>query len=253
MNAREFAIMRQVEDSHWWYAALREAVANELRIQIADRHGARILAAGCGTGGMMEFLRRGNPSWNISGLDISPLAVEYSRARGFPDVSEGSVNALPYADGSFDVVLSLDVLYFEGVDEARAMTESRRVLRPGGVLVLNLPAFDVLRGRHDVAVRGVRRYTPARVRDMVNQAGMKCLRAHCWDLWLFLPVLCWRWLSRALPPGPGGEARSDLSMPPALANAALTAMARLDMAFCRAIRSPLGTSVLAVAKKPGDD
>src|SRR4029078_12981412 len=97
---------------------------------------ARILDAGCGTGGMMEVLRREHPAWQISGLDFSPRPTEHTRQRGLTEVTQGSVDALPYADASFDAVVSLDVLYFDGVDEGKAMSEFDRVLKPGGGLRL---------------------------------------------------------------------------------------------------------------------
>lgn len=250
MNEQEYALMRRVEDSHWWYAVLRETVAAEVKAHLAGRPDARILDAGCGTGGMMEVLRRENASWQISGLDFSPQAIGHTRQRGFSDLTQGSVDALPFQDESFDAVVSLDVLYFEGVDEAKAMGEFHRVLKPGGVLLLNLPAFGVLRGRHDVAVSSARRYTPSQVRGLLDRCNLERLRVHCWNLWLFLPILGWRLLSRAFQPQDTSKSKSDLSMSPAFLNAALTAFARADMALCRAIRSPLGTSVQAVARKP---
>ncbi len=250
MNEHEYALMRQVEDSYWWYATLRESVCAEVKAALGGKPDARILDAGCGTGGMMAVLQRENPASLISGLDFSFQALEHTRQRGFTELMHGSVDALPYADASFDVVVSLDVLYFEGVDETKAMDEFHRVLKPGGTLVLNLPAFEMLRGQHDVAVKGVRRYTPARVRELLAQSGLESLHVHCWNLWLFGPILCWRLLSRVLHRRGSAEAKSDLSMPPALLNSPLIALARLDMALCRAISSPLGTSVQAVAYKP---
>jgi SAM-dependent methyltransferase len=249
MNEHEYALMRRVEDSYWWYAVLRESVDSEVKAWLSNKSDARILDAGCGTGGMMEVLRRENSAWQISGLDFSPQAVEHTRERGFTDVTQGSVDALPYPDASFDAVVSLDVLYFDGVDETKAMSEFHRVLKPGGVLVLNLPAFDMLRGEHDVAVSGVRRYTPSRVREMLAQCGLAPVRVHCWNAWLFLPILGWRLLSRLRHSRKPGGAKSDLSTPPDAINNALTTLARIDMSLCRAIHSPLGTSVQAVARK----
>jgi hypothetical protein len=87
------------------------------------------------------------------------------------------------------------------------------------------------------------------VRELLAQGGLEPLRVHCWNLWLFVPILCWRLLSRVPQPGGTAAAKSDLSMPPALLNSALVAFASLDMALCRAISSPLGTSVQAVARR----
>jgi SAM-dependent methyltransferase len=255
MNDYEYRIMREMEDTFWWYVTLHRGVVEEVREAMTGRVGGRVLDAGCGTGGMLEQLRRAEPGWSCCGLDFSEGALAHARARGLEKLQQGSVDALPYEDSSFDVVMSLDVLYFAGVDEALAMQEFARVLKPGGVLVLNLPAFEALRGEHDTAVNGVRRYTPVRVREMIAASGLEHRRTWCWNLWLFLPVLSWRWLSRwrlAARNRISGQkaAKSDLTMPPKPVNALLKAVARLDFALCRSLRAPVGTSVFSVSRKP---
>lgn len=247
MPEREYDLMRQVEDVYWWYRVLRQTVTSDVKA-LAGSAPASILDAGCGTGGMMDALRGTQFSWRLTGLDFSPQAVETTRRRGFDDVHEGSVDALPMAGASFDGLVSLDVLYFEGVNEARAIAEFHRVLRPGGFVILNLPAFDFLRGEHDVAVRGARRYTPAGVRGLLARGGFEVIRSHCWNAWLFPPILAWRLLSR-LKGRSAVEARSDLALLPSPLNALLLAFARADMALCRALRAPFGTSVYAVARR----
>jgi SAM-dependent methyltransferase len=244
MNAQEYHLMRQVEDSHWWYAVLRRFVAVELKQHLGGRDQVRILDAGCGTGGMMETLRRLEPSWHLTGLDVSALALEHTRQRGFADLVQGSADALPFADISFDVVISLDVIYFKGVDEVAAMSEIHRVLKPEGLLVLNVPAFEALRGRHDVAVSAARRYTPAGVSALLANAGFREFQCHCWNLWMFIPIFCWRQWSRN-----SITVRSDLFQPPSLLNALLVQLGHLDMTLCRALHSPVGTSILAVGCK----
>src|SRR5262245_23559719 len=107
MNEHEYALMRQVEDSYWWYAVLREAVAAEVKAQVAGRPEVRILDAGCGTGGMMETLRKQNASWHVSGVDYSAEALEHTRKRGFTEITQGSVDALPYPDATFDFIVCL--------------------------------------------------------------------------------------------------------------------------------------------------
>jgi SAM-dependent methyltransferase len=251
MNEDEYDLMRRVEDSYWWYAVLHESVAAEVRGHLAGKAAGCILDAGCGTGGMMHALRDAGPGWEISGVDVSLQAVEHTRRRGFTDVVQASIDALPYADASFDVVVSLDVLYFEGVDETKAMAEFYRVLKPGGMLILNLPAFEVLRGEHDRAVSGVRRYTPIQVHELLKMSNLEAVRVHCWNAWLFIPILGWRLLSQIRRPNGRTRAKSDLCMLPPILNKALTALARVDMALCRIVRSPLGTSVRAVATRRG--
>lgn len=249
MNDREYMKIRAVEDTHWWYDVLHRSVAAELRSRLPGNEAVRILDAGCGTGGMIEVLRRMAPAWQITGLDISGTALSISRERGLRDLVEGSVDDLPHESGTFDAVISLDVLYFEGVDEGKALAEFRRVLKPGGVLVLNLPAFPALRGTHDEAVSGARRYRPEQVTRLLRRAGFAERRRHCWNFWLSLPMLCWRQLSRLLPRSSAAGVKSDLFAFPAPLNSALRAICRVDMALCRLLRMPFGTSVLAVAQR----
>ena len=250
MNQREYSLMRQMEDSHWWYAVLHQAVLAALRTSLGHARGHSILDAGCGTGGMMETLRKCWGALEVTGLDKSPTALAYARQRGFEHLVEGSVEQLPFGPSAFDAVLSLDVLYFEGVDDRKALAEFHRVLKPGGYLVLNLPAFPALRGAHDVAVRGARRYRPTEAAQMLKASGLEVHHCHCWNLWLLLPIFCWRRLSQWWLTASKGAAASDLFPLPARLNMVMSVLGRADMALCRTFGSPLGTSVLAVARKP---
>lgn len=251
MLAHEYDTMRQMEDSYWWYTVLRDAVVREVRRLAAGNRQARILDAGCGTGGTLVRLKAENPSWHLSGIDFSQDAVAHTRARGLEEVRRGDVGQLPAPDGEFDGIVSLDVLYHRDVDETRALAEFYRTLRPGGFLVLNLPAFDFLAGSHDNVVSGVRRYTKERVRATLTTAGFQIERQQYWNAWLFPPISAWRLLSRVLNSRTAPEdMKSDLSLLPAWVNSALTTLGRADFALCRLLALPFGSSVFAVARKP---
>lgn len=244
MSAREYARMRQAEDEHWWYRALRRLVAGEVA-RASGRGGApRILDAGCGTGGGLDrwALAVGAPGY---GVDLASAALGHCRARGQDRVAEASVEALPFCAGTFDAVVSLDVLCLEGLDESRALAEFRRVLRPGGLLVLNLPAFEALRGEHDRAVRIRRRFRSAELVDLLRASGFNVGRVSYWNTILFPAV----WLVRRLRRG-GHEASSDLAALPGPLNAALAAILRAESKLLSAMRPPFGTSVLCVATRP---
>ena len=250
MLDHEYDTMRSVEDAYWWYQALRGSVVAEMARLYPAGSPCRVLDAGCGTGGMMESLRRTNPEWDLAGIDISPLAVAHTRQRGFADVWAAGIDDIPCSDGAWDAVVCLDVLYHAAVDEPRAMTELFRVLRPGGHLLLNLPAFDCLAGGHDVAVQGARRYTTGGVERLLSRHGFRVRRLFYWNALMFPAVLIWRQLSRHRPAAAQPNAKSDLGALPGALNRALLKLARLDIRVGRTLHLPFGTSVFAIADKP---
>jgi len=249
MLQHEYHTMRQVEDTYWWYQVLRMEVIKDVVSRFPADKPCKLLDAGCGTGGMLHTLRKTHPEWQVTGLDSSSVAVEYCRQRGFADVIRGSVDEMLFPNASFDVVVSLDVLYHRQVFQNCALSELTRVLKPGGLLILNLPAFDVLRGRHDAAVHGMRRYTVKQIWELLGPIGFKLETAFCWNAWLFFPLLSWRLLTRSLRSPGEVETKSDLCTLPPKINALLTAVGRLDFMVCRLLHLPFGTSVYSVGRK----
>jgi ubiquinone/menaquinone biosynthesis C-methylase UbiE len=250
MLKQEYETMRQVEDRHWWYSALRQMVLRDVQDLSIARPECNILDAGCGTGGMLSILQSARKGWHLHGIDASPEAVAFTKERGFSDTTVSCVNDLRFADNSQDIVLSLDVIYHEAVDETAALASLARVLKPGGALILNVAAFDILRGSHDIATHGARRYTPWRVKELVEKAGLTVQTQHCWNAWLFPVLLCVRLLSRLLPAADVSETRGDLSMVRPWINSALKRLAKADTQITRWLRLPIGTSVYVIARKP---
>src|SRR5215212_4518981 len=147
MKPHEHDIMRSVEESYWWYQALRRHVVDSIGPQPEK---FSLLDAGCGSGGMLAKLRAEFPGAALTGIDESEHAIELCRARNTnAQLLRAGVHELPFPEAAFDVVLSLDVWANAGVDDALAAHESHRVLRPRGKLILNLAAFDFLKGAND--------------------------------------------------------------------------------------------------------
>jgi SAM-dependent methyltransferase len=247
MTPHQHDVMRSVEDHYWWYHALREHVSNSI---VASGTSFSVLDAGCGTGGMLAALRVKFPGADLTGIDESAHALELAASRNTgARLVPGSVHELPFPEKTFDFVLSLDVWSHAGVDDGLAAHESHRVLRPGGRLIVNLAAFEFLKGAHDCAVDVDRRYRRAEVRALLEGANFQIETLTYWNAVLTPPIALLRWSSRF---GPPGEAkRSDFRQLPRLLNFGLKAVAALELRASRHLSLPFGTSVFAIAKKHG--
>ncbi|CAN5744519.1 class I SAM-dependent methyltransferase [soil metagenome] len=245
MSAAEIETMRSVEDELWWYRGLRQHVLHSID---PPRPDFQLLDAGCGTGGMLSYVRSRFPEANLTGLDYGPRALELTAQRNLrAELVQGSTDALPCNDEAFDVVLSLDVLVLHGVDDQRAARELHRVLRPGGTLIINVAAFDFLRGSHDAATNMARRYSRSRLQVLLTAAGFTIGSMSYWNMSLMPAVAAVRWMSRTRAQQP--DVRSDLKpiWPPL--NTLLTGLTHAELALSRTIPLPFGTSLFAVARK----
>lgn len=237
--------MRAVEDDLWWYQALRAHVLHSILPALPN---FELLDAGCGTGGMLARIRQHFPQARLTGIDLSESALELTRQRQTgAELIRASTNALPFAEATFGIVLSLDVLAFRDVDEAGALRELHRVLRPGGSMIVNLPAFDFLRGSHDAAVNQDRRYTRPRLAALLQDAGFVTGRLSYWNMSLLPAIAAVRWASRAR--AEQHDVRSDLAPLPGPLNSLLRSLASFEFAVSRHLALPFGTSLFAVAHK----
>ncbi|HTZ36540.1 MAG TPA: class I SAM-dependent methyltransferase [Stellaceae bacterium] len=228
----------------WWFAALHANLAMLHRRWAPARDGGRpLLDAGCGTGGFLARLARESPATDAVGVDASQTACRWARDKSARPICAGSVNALPFADGAFGAIVSLDVLCHRDVDEAGALAQFHRCLAADGILIVNLPAYRWLMSRHDAAVYNARRYTRGDVVRLLRRAGFRPVFASYWNMVLF-PVMV---ATRKLLPGGSG---SDVTLQPALVETVCRAATALERALMRAgLRFPFGGSIVAVAAK----
>ncbi len=243
MEKTEYEVMAAVELDHWWYGGMRAIDAALLDPVLKRRTGLRILDAGCGTGGDAVFLRRYG---EVVGLDYSAEAARLGCERIPGLFARGSVTALPFADDSFDLVTSFDVLYHRAVQsEAQALAEARRVLRPGGRLLIRLPAYEFLRSRHDRQVHTRRRYTARAAGEMLAEAGFYVERIS-YALSLLFPVPLAQRLLERLTPDRGDELA--MATPAPLLNAALRWPMALEAAWLSLGGAfPCGLSIICLA------
>lgn len=246
MEENEYHKMAEVEDRMWFYRSLHA----HLHRVLAQRLGSGphdLLDAGCGSGGLIRYLREGEPAWRVTGIDLSPVAVRLARARTQAAVAEGSVTALPFEDRSFDAIVSSDVLYELDKPEL-AMREFGRCVRPGGWMVLNLPAYRWLWSYHDVAVRSKHRFVRREVAGLLREGGFSVeLNTH-WNALAFPLIVARRKLfARA------GDT-SNVKLYPAPVEAVFRGLMAVEHAWLRlGGRWAWGSSILAVGRKPTGD
>jgi SAM-dependent methyltransferase len=241
----EYDLMDAAEGGMWWYRALHARVLDALAENPAPP--GPLLDAGCGTGGLLARLREARPGQPAIGLDYNPAAARRATAKSGCPVATGSVNGLPFADARFASVVSLDVLGHRAVAPAAALVELTRVLAPGGLLVLNLPAFEWLHSAHDLQVHNARRFTAGSATALLAEAGLRQIRAAYWNsLLLPLMVLHRKVLARAPDHG------SDVAPFSPWLDRSLHVATRLERRMARlGARFPAGGSVLLTAIKPG--
>ncbi|MBK9945469.1 MAG: class I SAM-dependent methyltransferase [Kouleothrix sp.] len=246
MERTEYAVMAAVEGRHWWYGGMRAIAAALLDEVYAGRRDLQVLDAGCGTGGNALFLRRYG---NVAGIDLAAEALELGGPRLPGVLARASVLELPFASGSFDLVTSFDVLYHRAVpDERQALAEARRVLRPGGRLLIRLPAYEFLRSKHDRAVHTRRRYTSTAALALIASGGLIVERCSYINSLLFPLPLAQRLLERALPMLEQGQ--SDLALPAPPVNELLRWPLAGEAAWlARGGTFPIGLSILIRARR----
>lgn len=244
MKPDEYRKLAATEDRLWYFRALHARRALWLA-RLLPAGPARVLDAGAGTGGFIRAVRAAQPAWTLTGVEVSPLACALARERTAAEIVEGSITALPFADGSFDAVTTGDVLYHLE-DPAAALREFARVLRPGGVVVVNEPAYRWLWSYHDEAVSSKHRFTRPELAAALRHARF-AVRFASYANMTILPLVIAR--RKLFPPA---APTSDVEMPPAPVEKLLGGIAALEQAWMgRGFALPAGSSVFVAGVKRG--
>lgn len=234
------------EDDNWWFVGRRRLVSS-----IADwcARGNRdlVLDAGCGTGGMLDHL---GPPGSVVGLDCEQLALAYARRRGARRLVQGSAVELPFGDATFGTVFSLDVLEHLD-DDLGGLREIKRVCRPGGTIIITVPAFRFLWSQHDVVNQHRRRYRAPELRSLVQEVGLE-IRLLSYSNTVLFPAIAgvrlakngWRWLTRSKNlPG------ADNEYVPEPWNSLLTTLYAAEQYILPRRSLPFGVSLICIATK----
>jgi SAM-dependent methyltransferase len=229
-----------VEDQHWWYRGRRRIVLDLVRnLPLPAR--PDILDAGCGSGrNLVELARLGN----AVGVEPSERGVEVARGRGVGDVVAASIETMAFEAGSFDLITLLDVL--EHIEDDRgALRALRRVARPGGLLLVTVPAYPQLWSSHDELNRHCRRYTRSELLSRAVESGWRPVRTTHFNLLLLPAAAGWRFAERLRPSQ--AAPTSELARTPATLNWLLEQPLRVEAALLRTGRRiPAGLSLVGV-------
>lgn len=239
MQKAEYARMRELEDHYWWFVSRRRMAFSLMR-----RHAPEglTLDLGCGTGAVMAELQTDRPA---IGIDLSGTALEFAAERGIEGLVKADAQALPLLTSSFAALITLDTLEHVPNDVASA-AEIARILRPGGVAIINVPAFRWLWGPHDVALMHCRRYKRSELVRLLEDAGLTVEFSSYGVFFLFPVVLAIRLMDRVA----RREPKVVLPEVPEWANRFLIQMMGWEEKIMRHVPLPWGSSVVALARKP---
>jgi SAM-dependent methyltransferase len=254
VNPGEHEVMARVEETHWWYRGLRDVVTRSLREpRFRLPPNPHVLDAGCGTGQNLKALGELLQPAYLGGFDISEEGLGFAR-RKIPsaDLYQSDLANPTLHVEELNLAVSLDVICLPGVERVREGLERLvAALRPGGLFVLNLPAYDWLYSEHDAAVHTTERYTARRVRALLNSLGLR-VELLSYRLFLLFPLVVLKRLPSLMRARPDErEARSDLhAVPTEFTNRSLLAVMKVEnQLIARGGRLPWGSSVFAIGRK----
>jgi len=238
----------RAEAQHFWFKGFRYFFTPLIDQATRGKANPRLLDCGCGTGNNVELLARYGRAY---GFDLTASGLALGREAGRTRLARASVAAIPFVSNAFDLVTSFDVLVtLDDPIEAAAIEEMYRVTRPGGFVLINVAAMDMLRGDHSVLSHEVRRYSRRSLGRIVTKAGFTLVRLSYTNAVLF-PVMA---LTRAWQRQRGlraeHEAVGEISVPNRPINGLLAAALKVESWWLRFGNCPFGSSLVCLARKP---
>lgn len=236
--------MLDVDEHHWWYRGRRRVIDAELgRLPLPDP--AEVLDAGCGSGRTLEDLRE---LGTVSGIELNPEAATVARRRGDFDVRVGRLEELPWEQSTFDLITCLDVIEHTP-DDRVTLRELRRVSKPGGWLLVTVPAYQALWSLHDEANHHYRRYVRSTLGAAALEAGWMVQRMTSFNSLLLAPAALVRLAERGR--RPNADYTPELKLGPPWLNGVLERPMRMEARWLSRGRTlPAGLSLLAVLRNP---
>jgi len=244
MNLEEYERMYRQEQGYWWFVSRSELLEFYLDEFVHLPPEARIVDLGCGTGANLEILSRyGNPI----GVDLSQAALGFCRQRQLDRLLQATGERLALKEQTIDLVTAMDSL--EHIpDDVGTLKECLRVLRPGGQMLITVPAYGFLWSEHDEALHHVRRYSAAELRNKLTLAGFDVGKVTYVLFTLFFPIFAFRLLNNIFKKDP--YPKTSIVMLPHHVNTVLIWINRIEKELLRWINYPFGVTIVVVARRP---
>lgn len=240
MERSAYAEMAAIDEIHWWYKARRKIIASLISREIHLRPDATIVEIGCGTGSNLSFLSRFG---RLTGIEPDEVARTFAKARSQVPVIEGRLpDGLPINDQSAEMIVMLDVL--EHIDDdLGALRAIGQKLKPGGRLLLTVPALPSLWSAHDLEHHHKRRYTDQTLRAVVMDSGLELEKISYFNT-LLLPLIAAVRGIKSL----AGNSTPDTGLPATWLNKVLEAVFSLERFMIGRVPLPLGVSLVMIAR-----
>lgn len=232
--------MAEFEETYWWWVGKRNIVKSILNRLNLDH--SNILDGGCGTGFNLKYLK---DYGDITGLDISRDALNFCKKRENKKLVQADAENLPFKDGVFDILTSLDCL--EHLDDNRCIKEYFRVLKPDGYLIVTVPAFMFLWSKHDEALHHKRRYNKDQLKNLLESNGFKVIKLSYWNFFLFFPIAAIRLVKKWVANG-DDEVETDVQELPNIVNSFLISVLKFESSIISLTNLPIGVSLICVGK-----
>ena len=243
MDSAVYEVDARVGQTHWWYVGRRRLFARVIA-DLGTKPTDPVLDVGTSAGTNLRMLRDEGFA-QATGLDSSEDAIRWCAEQGLGKVHRGDITKMPFEDQSFSLVLATDVI--EHVDDdVAALSEIRRVLRPGCPVLITVPAFPSLWGFQDEVSHHKRRYRMKRLLEAVRAAGLEPERKFHFNFLLFPPIWVARQVIKRLKPKIASE--TEVNAP--FVNGVLTKLFHTDIALAPRLSPPFGVSILLVARRP---
>ena len=247
MNDLEYQTMGQVEKDHWWFRHRLSKVQQVLLEEFNNKkYSFDIFDVGCGTGGLLLELKKNNFINKTSGCEPNSIGFKFCKKRKLL-VQNCSLNDIKSDNEIYDAVLCMDVLYHKDIDPIESFKEINKLLKPSGILILNVAALPCLRNSHDKNSMGARRFKLAGLRKIAIKNGFKIKKLHYWNIFLTPLIYLKAKIDYLMPKLNKGE--SSLRLPNKFCNKFLRIILKIENRFLNYFNFPFGTSLFLVCEK----